>query len=112
MVGIRGMRNYPSYHLDLRARLLICPTKVGNQHELWGLLAKWEQFTGENMIKGVIRRMRGWNQDMGRDIEGPGDESRNFKIKCVGEVPYPYVGREGIWFIPHDIPTHIWLKES
>ena len=47
---------------------------------------KWEQFTGEKMIKGVIRHMRGWNQDMGLEIEGPVYESRNFKIKCVGEV--------------------------
>ena len=36
----------------------------------------------------------------------------NFKIKCVVAVPYPYVGREGILFIPHDILTYIWWKYS
>ena len=40
MVGIIGVRNYPSYHLVLRARLLIYPTKSGHQFYKWGLPAQ------------------------------------------------------------------------
>ena len=31
MVGIRGIRNYPSDHLILRARLIVCPTNAGHK---------------------------------------------------------------------------------
>ena len=31
MLGIRGVRNYPSYHFILQARLLFGTTKAGHQ---------------------------------------------------------------------------------
>ena len=30
IVIIRGVRNYPSYHFALRARLIICPMEAGH----------------------------------------------------------------------------------
>ena len=34
MVGIRGIRNYPSDHFVLRSRLIIYPTEVGHHCEI------------------------------------------------------------------------------
>ena len=41
---------------------------------------------------GAIRRIRGWDKEVGRQVEVPGDEVVDFKIKCVGAVTYPSVG--------------------
>ena len=40
MVGIRVVRNYPSYHLILIARLLIYITKAGHQCDTGGIPKK------------------------------------------------------------------------
>ena len=32
MVGIRGVKNHPPYHLVLSSRLLICPNKAVHQY--------------------------------------------------------------------------------
>ena len=36
MVGIRGVRNYPSDHFVLKAKLLICPNESGHQFNAGG----------------------------------------------------------------------------
>ena len=40
MVGIRGIRNYPSDHFILRVMLLIYPIKAGHYCKAGGLLAQ------------------------------------------------------------------------
>ena len=40
MVEIRGVKNYPSYHFALRARLIICPPEAGHHCAKGSLPAK------------------------------------------------------------------------
>ena len=40
MVGIRGIRNYPSDHFILRVMLLIYPIKAGHYCKAGGLMAQ------------------------------------------------------------------------
>ena len=52
-----------------------------------GYCHKWELCTEVARIPGSNRRVWGWDQDVEREIEWPGNEGRNFKIKCVWAFP-------------------------
>ena len=65
----------------------------------------YELYTGTDRMTEASRFLRWRDQDVGREVECPRGECI-FKINCIGEVHYLSVGMEGIWFIPHGIPTH------